>query len=78
MSKMRSIHSPHKRHGNTPAYLRSEVSASFLSKNPQYKNHFKKCPKCSKYSFKPVNANQLGKQERRCLKCGYFNDSVPF
>lgn len=58
-----------KRRGNTPVHMRSKVSQSFLSQNPEYKPLFKKCPVCSNHSFKPYNGG------RKCTQCDYFNNS---
>ena len=66
---------------NVPMFMRSSVSASFLSKNPIYKNMFRKCPNCSKFSLKPnLSAGNLNPEsafkckERKCTLCGYYND----
>lgn len=55
-----------------PLFLRSKVSYSTLRKHPQYKELFRKCPKCSEYSFKPVKDQP---NTRLCTQCGYSNNN---
>jgi hypothetical protein len=56
-----------KKYGITPAHLRSKVSSNFLSKNPQYKELFKRCPNCNKYALKPFESG------RRCTQCKFLS-----
>lgn len=71
-----------KKYGSVPMFMKSEVSASFLSENPQYRKLFKKCPHCGKYALKPNNKstyeNGMGYREEdvkiwRCRKCDYVH-----
>ena len=71
-----------RKRGNTPIYMRHELSAYMLRENPQYRHIFKKCPRCGKYSLKPVGLNKINRvievlddekmNERRCI-CGYVH-----
>jgi len=65
---------PH--YSNIPLFERREISYYMLRKNPQYRQYFKRCPKCSRFSFKPLNANNkvsgmMVTQDRHCALCGY-------
>jgi len=64
---------------NVPMFMRTSVSDSFLRSNPIYKNVFKKCGGCGKYSLKPkMNISQLSPEnlinvkERLCAICGFI------
>lgn len=61
-------------------FMRSSVSESFLRSNPLYKNIFKKCPSCNRFSLKPnLSSGNLTPQsavnckERKCTLCGYIH-----
>ena len=60
-------------------YMKSSVTHQFLAKNPLYRNVFKLCVGCGKYSLKPIGINQMkdvvkeskNANERKCSLCGY-------
>lgn len=70
-----------RKYGNTPIYMRNEVTPYILREYPQYKYLFFRCPNCNRLSLKPVGVNQLKMisqvmdiKERKCTICGYTND----
>lgn len=63
-----------------PVYMKSSVSQQFLTKNPIYKDIFKKCPNCNNFSLKPKHMNQMldikaamNSNDRQCTQCGYVH-----
>jgi hypothetical protein len=65
---------------NIPPFMRSSVSAKFLSFNPVYKTIFRQCPSCNKFSLKPdipsgIITPQIAAicKERKCTLCGYIH-----
>lgn len=59
---------------NIPLYMRKEVSRYILNKYPAYRQYFRRCPSCSKFSLKPLE-NDITRwkivKERRCAICGF-------
>ncbi|MGE5862207.1 MAG: hypothetical protein ACM31H_00405 [Nitrososphaerales archaeon] len=67
-----------RKRGNTPVFLRAQVSNYMLRKYPQYKDLFQKCVSCGKNSLKPVGVNHIKDvsktkdiNTRKCGLCGY-------
>lgn len=65
---------------NIPIYERRFVSTQTISKFPQYRELFAKCPNCGKNSLKPIGfkfmtpqyiISNKDKLERRCGVCEF-------
>jgi len=67
-----------RKYGNTPVYMRNEVTPYMLREYPQYKHLFKRCSVCNKLSLKPVGINLIKDVSKvvdikdwKCNICGY-------
>jgi rubredoxin len=65
-----------------PMHLRAYITPNLLSKYPQYKELFHKCPSCGKFSLKPVMhpsnftpESIKNVKKRKCTLCGYIHDT---
>ena len=59
-----------------PPFMRKSVSKTFLLHNPNYKDVFKQCPSCGKYSFVNIDRNGNKIKGRRCRVCENYNDQA--
>lgn len=70
------------RGGNTPVYMRQELSKHMLRSFPEYKELFKECPACSRNALKPTGYKKMSPSfikvnsstlERTCSMCGFVH-----
>ena len=70
------------RGGNTPIYMRQELSSHMLREYPQYKTLYHECRACGKNSLKPIGYKKMSPAyiklhekdlDRQCSICGYIH-----